>query len=88
MGNVTIRVEVSKDTLKKLGKSDAVIAELTKEALLLKNKANATLKQKQEYPDYYFVVAKKHDPPYAKVYTRSNHAKYSNAKHQTLVKII
>jgi hypothetical protein len=85
------RIRVRKSDLKagidKLKQGPAVKAELQKQAKAIARRANRTLKQKQPYVDYDtgFHPGKN---PTATVFTRSNHAKYSNAKHNTLIKVI
>ena len=78
-------VKIDEVTLKK-ATAEAIAAELIKHARRLARKANATIKQRQAYPDYGSAVDK--EKQRAVVYTRSNHAKYSNARHQTLAKLL
>ncbi|ODR20732.1 hypothetical protein BHQ23_14990 [Mycobacterium gordonae] len=83
-------MKLDKATLDKLASdSEELRAEMRRQAKNLARKANGTLKRKQKgYPDYGYVSARKGSKPWAKVYTRSNHAKFSNAKHQTLAKLL
>ncbi|WP_141213985.1 hypothetical protein [Mycobacterium marinum] len=81
-------VEISKDGLKALADHPAVLAERKKAARAIAKRANGTLVQRQSYVDYDVGVteATGDTPARVTVYTRSNHAKHSNAKHNTLVK--
>lgn len=89
-GTRAIRVKLDRATVDKLiTDSEELRAEIRSQARRLARAANATLKRKQKgYPDYGYVSARKGSKPWAKVYTRSNHAKNSNAKHQTLAKLL
>jgi HSP20 family molecular chaperone IbpA len=78
-----IKIKLSKDAIKSLKSEEAVKAELRKQADKIARAANATIKQKQKYPDYDVVETDE----VVRVVTRSNHAKYSNAKKQTLVRV-
>lgn len=82
------RVQLDQDALQKLKGSPAVMAEVTKYARTLAKRANASLQSHQSYPDYDVGVTAEGKNPHAAVFTRSNHAKYSNAKHQTLTKLL
>lgn len=62
---------------------------IMKHAAIVARKANATLTQRQSYPDYSVGDYEyRSGMPGAAVFTRSNHAKYSNAKHSTLLKVL
>lgn len=85
-----VRIVIDEKGMTELGRDPGVVAEMRKQALILARKANATLHRRQQYADYDTHVdsgagGKKAS---AAVFTRSNHAKYSNAKHQTLAKLL
>ncbi|ARG91398.1 hypothetical protein [Mycobacterium kansasii] len=83
-----VRAKLDKKIIeRRLKQSDTLKKRLEAQAKRMARKANATLKQKQSYPDYGWAVSEKEGEPRAVVFTRSNHAKYSNAKHQTLAKL-
>lgn len=87
-GNKT-RIEIDAKALKKLKSAKVVRDETLRAARNMTRRANASLKRRQaDYPDYSYDSHQDKDGAwYATVYTRSNHAKYSNAKHNTLVRV-
>ncbi len=68
--------------------SPELAAEMRRQGRAVANRANATLERRQPYPDYDVTVEQGENGPLARVWTRSNHAKNSNAIHQTLAKIL
>ncbi len=69
--------------------SDELRAEITQQVHRIRNKANASLTQRQSYPDYESSLHTHRDgTPGGTVYTRSNHAKYAEAKRNTLVRLL
>jgi hypothetical protein len=74
--------------LRDIKHSPEALALLKKQAQAIARRANGTLKRKQSYPDYGSAVHTQGKEPTATVFTRSNHAKLSNAKHHTLIKVI
>lgn len=64
-------------------------AEINRQAKRIATAANATLRQRQDYPDYDTGQhTHKDGMPGATVYTRSNHAKYAEAKRNSLVRVL
>lgn len=64
---------------------------IIKHAAIVARRANASLTraQGQTYPDYDVGMYEyRSGMPGAAVFTRSNHAKYSNAKHNTLLRVL
>jgi hypothetical protein len=74
----------------KIKRGTAAEALLRRHARRLAAHANLTLVKKQKYPDYStgFHLSSGTKEPTATVFTQSNHAKYSNAKHNTLLRIL
>lgn len=84
------RHEIDHKAIDKLAAdSPELRAELLKQAAIMARRANATLTNRQNYPDYGVGEYEYSSgvPGFA-VFTRSNHAKYSNAKHNTLLQVL
>jgi hypothetical protein len=83
-----VRVVMDKDGLAKIGKLPEVIAAREARAEEILGAANASLKHKGEpYPDYVMFSEAIGNGWNVTVVTDSNHAKYSCAKHNTLVRL-
>lgn len=72
-----------------VAKSGELRAELVKQAAMMAHRANSSLTRRQSYPDYGVGdYTHRSGIPGTTVFTRSNHAKHSNAKHNTLLKVL
>jgi hypothetical protein len=90
VGSIRLGGKDLKASVAKLKRGPAARALLTRHARRIAAHANATLVQKQSYADYNTGIHDSADTkdPVATVFTQSNHAKYSNAKHNTLIKVL
>lgn len=84
---IRTRVVMNPDGILKL--KQAALPQIKTYGIGLAARANATTKQKQPYPDYYSAASgPSSKTPHATVFTRSNHAKNSNALHHTLIRLV
>jgi hypothetical protein len=90
VGRIRLSGKTTKAAVEKIKRGPAARSLLTRHARRIARHANATLIQKQKYADYNtgFHEAAGTKDPTATVFTQSNHAKYSNAKRNTLIKVI